>query len=64
MPKKSKKEDQRFEKVVEGFIGVKKSKKTNKGKKYRKPLSFPNLSLDDVVRKVLNTPPPKDDVSE
>ncbi len=43
-----------------GFLTAKPSKKkTNKGKRYKKPLSFPELSFDDVVRKVLNTPPPK-----
>lgn len=57
MPKKKK------ETPTSGFIGVS-PKKTNKGKKYKKPLSFPELNLDDIVRKVLNTPPPKDDVSE
>ena len=51
--------------AVSGFLGsLPKKKKTNKGKKYKKPLSFPELNLDDIVRKVLNTPPPKDDVSE
>ena len=62
MSKKNKK--QKSDKITQGFIGVKFDKKTNKGKKYKKPLSFPELNIDDIVRKVLNTPPPKDDVSE